>query len=90
MVHALLVPTVLHAVYNVVVSIGLGLLSLLLAASFILLLYRRVKRQIALTQRISPFNPRQEDLHLLRFGSIARLALLPRMWKKPSSKLTRG
>jgi RsiW-degrading membrane proteinase PrsW (M82 family) len=60
MVHALLVPTVLHTVYNVVVSVGLGLLSLLLAASFILLLYRRVKRQIALTQRISPFKPRQE------------------------------
>jgi len=60
MLHALLVPTILHTAYNVVVSMGLGSLSLLLAAAFILLLYRRVKRQIALTQRISPFKPRQE------------------------------
>ena len=61
MAHALLVPTALHTVYNVVVSTGLGLLSLLLATSFILLLYRRVKRQIVLTQRISPFKHRRES-----------------------------
>jgi len=56
-IHALLVPVLFHTVYDVIVSVGLGIFGLLLGALFIILLYRRVNRQIEIVQSRSPFKP---------------------------------
>lgn len=56
---ALAVPMVLHTIYDLIISLGLGVLSLALAALFILLLYRRVKKEIKIVDEISPHEHRQ-------------------------------
>jgi RsiW-degrading membrane proteinase PrsW (M82 family) len=50
---ALAVPIVLHTIYDLIVSLGLGVLSLVFAALFIILLYRRVNKEIEIVERIS-------------------------------------
>ena len=62
--YCLVVPIILHTIYNVIVSIGLGLVSLLLAGLFILVLYRRVRRQIGIALTISPFRLSQNNFCL--------------------------
>jgi RsiW-degrading membrane proteinase PrsW (M82 family) len=56
---ALAVPIGLHTIYDLIVSLGLGVLSLALAAMFILLLYRRVNREIKIVDETSPHEHRQ-------------------------------
>ncbi len=56
---ALAVPILLHTIYDLIVSLGLGVLSLALAVLFILLLYRRVKKEIKIVDEISPHEHRQ-------------------------------
>jgi RsiW-degrading membrane proteinase PrsW (M82 family) len=56
---ALAIPIVLHTIYDLIVSLGLGVLSLALAAMFILLLYRRVNKEIKIVDEISPHEHRQ-------------------------------
>lgn len=58
---ALIIPILMHTIYNVIISMDLGLISLALGIIFILFLYHRVKRHIGTALKISPFKHIKES-----------------------------
>jgi RsiW-degrading membrane proteinase PrsW (M82 family) len=67
---ALIIPIFLHTIYNLIISIELGLISLTLGIIFIFFLYHRVKRQIGTAQEISPFKKKKESFCIYRGSNI--------------------
>ncbi|WP_455280372.1 PrsW family glutamic-type intramembrane protease [[Eubacterium] cellulosolvens] len=58
---AIIIPIFLHTIYNIIISMELGLINLAFGIIFIFFLYHRVKRHIGTAQEISPFNPKKES-----------------------------
>ena len=60
-IFSIIIPILLHTIYNVIISIDLGLISFTLGIIFILFLYHRVKRHIGTAQKNSPFRQMKES-----------------------------